>query len=571
MAEETVERPDYPWLKNYPEHLDYFTAFDAKPLWSLWDEAVADFRHRPLLDFYDRKFSFAQIDDMISRAARGFQDLGVKPGVKVGLFLPNCPQFVVSFYAILKAGGTVVNYSPLYAEPELLHQIEDSETDFMVTLNLEVLYGKMALLLDESRLQKLIVGTMPEVLPFPKSLLFPLVRRRDIARVNEDAGCIPFQQLMNNTGDYTPVDTKPEDIAVLQYTGGTTGVPKGAMLSHGALYLNVQQGVSWADDFEFGGERILAVLPFFHVFALTGIMNLGIRIGAELIVHPRFEVDAVLRDIVKKKPTFMSGVPTMFAALNGHPDLDKYDLSSLKFCLSGGAPLPAEIKSRFERTSGCDLAEGYGLTECCAVATLMPFKGMQKDGSIGLPVPGTRIVITHKDEPHKVLPVGETGEICIEGPQLMTGYYGREEATADALMDGRLHTGDVGYTDEDGFTFIIDRMKDLILVSGFNVFPRYVEEAIYKHPAVEEAIVIGIPDDYRGESPKAFIKLKEGSEGLTADALHIFLKERLGKHEMPSQIEFRDELPKTPVGKLSKKELVAEEAAKREAAAQATS
>jgi long-chain acyl-CoA synthetase len=205
------------------------------------------------------------------------------------------------------------------------------------------------------------------------------------------------------------------------------------------------------------------------------------------------------------------------------------------------------------------------------VATLMPFKGMQKDGSIGLPVPGTRIVITHKDEPHKVLPVGETGEICIEGPQLMTGYYGREEATADALMDGRLHTGDVGYTDEDGFTFIIDRMKDLILVSGFNVFPRYVEEAIYKHPAVEEAIVIGIPDDYRGESPKAFIKLKEGSEGLTADALHIFLKERLGKHELPSQIEFRDELPKTPVGKLSKKELVAEEAAKREAAAQATS
>ena len=564
MVEETSPHAEYPWLKNYPEHLDYFTQFKPKPLWSLWDEAAAKYRYRPFIDFFSRTFSFDQIDGMISRAARGFQDLGVRPGVKVGLFLPNCPQFVVSFFGILKAGGTVVNYSPLYAEPELLHQIEDSQTDIMVTLNLEVLYGKMARLISESRLQKLVVATMPEVLSFPKNLLFPLARMRDIARISPDSGHIPFRQLLNNIGDYSPVDTQPTDIAVLQYTGGTTGVPKGAMLSHGALYVNVLQGAGWADEIEYGQERILAVLPFFHVFALTGIMNLGIHIGAELIVHPRFELEAVMRDIVKKRPTFMSGIPTMFAAMNSYPKLESCDLSSLKFCLSGGAPLPGEIKSSFENISSCNLAEGYGLTECSAVATIMPFKGLQKEGSIGLPVPGTRIVITDKDEPHKVLTVGETGEICIEGPQLMSGYFGREEATADTIMDGRLHTGDVGFTDEDGFTFIIDRMKDMILASGFNVFPRHVEEAIYQHPAVEETIVIGIPDDYRGESPKAFVKLKTSSDGLSADALHTFLEERLGRHELPSEIEFRDELPKTSVGKLSKKELVAEEAAKHE-------
>jgi long-chain acyl-CoA synthetase len=566
MATNTPATGEYPWLKNYPEHLDYFTQYEPKPLWCLWDKAAEDYRHRPFLDFMGRSFSYDQIDQMISRAAKGFQDLGVGPGIKVGLFLPNCPQFVVAFYGILKAGGTVVNYSPLYAEPELLHQIEDSQTDIMVTLNLEILYGKMERLMKESRLQKLVVATMPEVLPFPKSLLFPIVRRRDIARVDRDSGHIPFQQLLNNDGNYAPMDIDTTDTAVLQYTGGTTGVPKGAMLSHGALYINVLQGAGWADEIEFGAEKILAVLPFFHVFAMTGIMNLGIRIGAELIMHPRFELEAVMRDIAEKNPTFMSGVPTMFAAMNGHPDLKAFDLSSLKFCLSGGAPLPVEIRTQFEKSSGCSLAEGYGLTECSGVATIMPFKGLQKEGSIGLPVPGARIVITDKDDPDKILPVGENGEICIEGPQLMTGYFGRAEATAETIRNGRLHTGDVGFTDEDGFTFIIDRMKDMILASGFNVFPRHVEEAIYEHPAVEETIVIGIPDSYRGESPKAFVKLKDGSDSLTSEALRTFLEDRLGRHELPSEIEFRDELPKTPVGKLSKKELVAEEAAKRDTA-----
>ncbi|NQV20724.1 MAG: long-chain fatty acid--CoA ligase [Rhodospirillales bacterium] len=556
---------EYPWLAQYPEHLDYFAQFEPKPLWVLWDDAVERYPHHPFIDFLGRRFSYSDIDLMIDQAAKGFQDIGVGPGVKVGLFLPNCPQFVVCFYGILKAGGTVVNYSPLYAEPELLHQIEDSHTDIMVTLNLEVLYGKMERLFKESRLRTLVVGTLSEVLPFPKNFLFPVARARDIAKVSNDPAHVSFRQLINNEGDYQAVDTDPSDIAVLQYTGGTTGVPKGAMLSHGAIYTNVLQASGWASEIEHGNERIMAVLPFFHVFALNGVMNLAIRVGGELIIHPRFELEPVLKDMAKKKPTFMSGVPTMFAAINGAPHLAKYDLSSLKFCLSGGAPMPGEIKSRFEKLASCKLVEGYGLTECSAVATVNPFEGLQKEGSIGLPVPGTRIVIVDKDDPSKVKGLGETGEICIEGPQLMSGYFGKEEATAEVLIDGRLLTGDVGYVDEDGFTFIIDRKKDMILAGGFNVFPRHIEEAIYQHPAVEEVIVIGIPHDYRGEAPKAFVKLKDAQENLTAENLSEFLRDRLGKHELPAEMEFRAELPKTLVGKLSKKELVAEEAAKREA------
>lgn len=539
--------------------------FEPRPLWALWDDAVEKNPHHPFIDFLGRRYSYSDIDVMIGQAAKGFQNLGVGPGIKVGLFLPNCPQFVISFYGILKAGGTVVNFSPLYAEPELLHQIEDSHTDIMVTLNLDVLFGKMARLFAKSRLRKLVVGTMSEVLPFPKNLLFPLLRARDIAKVTDDPAHISFRQLINNDGNYQTVDTDPSDIAVLQYTGGTTGVPKGAMLSHGAIYINVLQASGWAKEIEHGNERIMAVLPFFHVFALNGVMNLAIHIGGELIIHPRFDLEPVLKDITKKKPTFMSGVPTMFAAINSAPTLQKHDLSSLKFCLSGGAPLPREIRSRFEKIAGCKLVEGYGLTECSAVATVNPFDGLQKEGSIGLPVPGTKIVIVDRDDSSKVLEVGETGEICIEGPQLMSGYFGKDEATAETLIDGRLLTGDVGFIDDDGFTFIIDRKKDMILAGGFNVFPRHIEEAIYLHPAVEEVIVIGIPHEYRGEAPKAFVKLKDAGEDLTSDKLIEFLRSKLGKHELPTEVEFRTELPKTMVGKLSKKELVAEEAAKRAA------
>ena len=550
------------WAASYPPSVKWDAELPAKPLFDVFDDSLQRYGDRPCLDFLDRKFSYREVGKMIDHAAAGFQALGVKKGIKVGLFLPNCPQHVVCYYGVLKAGGTVVNFSPLYSEPELLHQIEDSHTDIMVTLNLTLLYPKMLAMLEKSRLKKLVVGTMPEVLPFPKNLLFPLARSKDVAKVDDDSRHISFKELLNNDGIFHPPEIDPKsDIAVLQYTGGTTGVSKGAMLTHYNLYANALQAAMWFTMVEPGQERMLSVLPFFHVFAMTACMNMSFHVGAEVIMLPRFELVPVLKVITKKKPTMLPGVPTMYTAINNCPELSKYDLSSLKGCISGAAPLPLEVRQRFESLTGCTLVEGYGLTECSPVASINPLEGENKENSVGMPVPGTTVTITDRDDPHKVMPQGEIGEICIEGPQVMTGYWNRPDATADTIIDGRLHTGDVGYMDEDGYTYIIDRMKDLILVGGFNVYPRNVEEGIYKHPAVEEVTVIGVPDEYQGQSVKAFVKLKANQE-LNGDTLTAFLREFLGKHEVPRHIEFRNELPKTMVGKLSKKELVQEELAK---------
>ena len=567
MATETDSAaPGKPWLKAYPEGVDWQAPLEIAPLWENLDGAVARFPDLNLLDFLDRKFTYSQIGDLVNRAAKGFQDIGVGKGVNVGLFLPNCPQFVVCYYGILKAGGTVVNYSPLYSEPELEYQIEDSHTDVMVTLNVEALYPKMASLLPKTRLRKLVIGTIAEVLPFPKSLLYPLVKRKEISKVPSDDRHVGFKDLTANGGDYAPVEVDPrEDVAVLQYTGGTTGVSKGAMLTHANLMANVQQAYLWNTAMEEGKDVFMAVLPFFHVFAMTSVMNLSIRSGAEMIVHPRFVLDDVMRDIDKKKPTGFQGVPTMYNAMSNHPKIADFDLRSIKACISGGAPLPVEVKTQFEGLAGCTVMEGYGLTESAPSAACNPLEGVNKAGSIGMPLPHTEIVITDREDPLKILGIGEDGEICIVGPQVMKGYWNRPEATADTIVEGRLRTGDVGYMDEDGYTFIIDRMKDLILCGGFNVYPRHVEEAVYQHPSVEEVTVIGIPDDYRGESPKAFVKLKEGAEPVDEAGMIEFLKERLGKHEIPKEVEFRAELPKTLIGKLSKKELVQEEREKYEA------
>ena len=557
----------HPWLGKYPNHVSWDAEIPEKPLFALLDDAVAQYSANESMDFLGKTYSYAELGDMVAHAAAGFQELGVGKGVKVGLFLPNCPQFVVAFFGILKAGGTVVNYSPLYSEEELLHQIEDSETDIMVTLGLKALYPKMAAMLRDSRVATLVVGALQDALPFPKNLLFPLLKSGDIAKVPNDSSHVAFRQLLNNEGSYTTpeIDVR-DDIAVLQYTGGTTGTAKGAMLTHANLYANTRQALMWDPELDYGNERMMGVLPFFHVFAMTVVMNLTIAIGGSIVMRPRFELDPVLADVTKKKPTLFPGVPTMYTAINNHPKLDKFDLTSIKTCMSGGAPLPLEVKQRFEQLSGCKLVEGYGLTECAPVATANPFAGLNKEGSIGLPMPGTTITIVDRDDPHKVLAEGEDGEICISGPQVMKGYWRREDATAETIVEGRLRTGDVGHMDEDGYVFIIDRKKDLVLVGGFNVFPRNVEEGIYRHPAVAEVTVIGVPDEYSGEAVKAFVKLKDGAS-LDADELKEFLKDKLGKHEQPKHVEFRDELPKTMIGKLSKKELVAEEMARRAAAA----
>ncbi len=549
----------YPWLNAYPANVKWDVAYPPRPLYALLDDTVERFRRRPAIDFLDRKYSYAELGALVNRAAKGFQKLGVVKGTKVGLFLPNCPQFIVCYYGVLKAGGTVVNYSPLYSEPELKHQIEDSDTDIMVTLGLKVLYPKMKSLLGQTRLKTLVIGNIQEALPFPKNWLYPHLRKQDIAAVAWDDKHIRYSDLISNDGAFAPVAIDPkEDIAVLQYTGGTTGLPKGAMLTHHNLASNAEQARQWFAQAREGEERMMGVLPFFHVFAMTSIMNMGIRIGAEIIMLPRFELETVMKLIPKKKPTLFHGVPTMYVAIAGHKNIAQTDVTSIRGCISGGAPLPVEVKHKFEKLTGGHLVEGYGLSESSPVACCNPLEGVNKPGSIGLPVPGTKIVITDRDHPHKILGLNEPGELCIEGPQVMKGYWKRPEESAKTLLDGRLHTGDVAYMDDQGYIFIVDRIKDMVAVGGFKVFPRNVEEQIYKHAAVEECTVIGVPDDYSGEAVKAFIKLRAGQSAQAKDILD-FIRPNLGKHEMPREIEFRDQLPKTLIGKLSKKELVEEE------------
>lgn len=561
-TQSSLKRP-FVWEKNYPEGIKWDLDVPNKPLYHLIDETAGKLGDREFMDFLDKKFSYAETLDLINRTAKGLQALGVKKDVKVGLFLPNTPYFVIFYFAILKAGGTVVNFNPLYAEREIAHQIGDSNTNIMVTLDLKALYDKAHLMLQEKRLQKIIVCPMAKILPFPKNILFPLLKRKEIAKIHLDGKkVIAFKDVINNDGKFKPVSIDPaKDVAVMQYTGGTTGVPKGAMLTHRNLYANTLQGMKWFVGFNFGQETAVAVIPFFHVFAMTALMNLQIILGSRLIMLPRFELDQLLKTIHKKKPTFMAAVPTIYNAINNHPERANYDLSSLRYAISGGAPLPVEVKSEFEKNSGSVLREGYGLTESSPIACVSPVVGVNKSGSIGMPLPGTILEVVSLEDQKTSLGIGEKGEICISGPQIMLGYYNKPEETKIAIENGRLHTGDVGYMDEDGYFFIVDRIKDMILVSGYNVYPRNIEEAIYQHPDVEECIVAGIPDQYRGQTVKAFIKAIEGKT-LDQAAMLSFLKDKLSPIEMPKIFEFRTTaLPKTMIGKLSRKAILEEETA----------
>jgi long-chain acyl-CoA synthetase len=560
----------FPWEAHYPAGLAWDFAAEPRPLFTLLDDAVATFANRPCLDFLGRKSSYREIGQLVDRATKGFQALGVGPGVRVGLFLPNCPYYVICFFAVLKAGGTVVNFNPLYAEREIARQIDDSNTSIMVTLNIKATYPKVARRLADTRLKTIVVGSMGGLLPWRERTLFAVLRRREIADVPTDARHVRFKMLIANDGAYAPVTIDPsKDVAVLQYTGGTTGSPKGAMLTHSALEANTRQVAMWAIGSRPGQEKVVGALPLFHVFGMTGVMNAALAGGFEIILLPRFRLDQLLKVIAKERATVLLGVPTMYSAINGSQLLEQYDLSSLRYCISGGAPLPRAVQDTFERLTGCPLVEGYGLTEAGPVCTINPF-GAARGGSIGLPLPGTLVEITAIDDPDRRLPIGQRGEICISGPQVMAGYERRPEDTAEALRGGRLHTGDVGYLDADGYVYVVDRIKDLILNGGFNVYPRMVEEAILLHPAVAEASVCGVPDQHRGETVKAYVRLCEGAE-LTAAELRAFLRDKLAPFEQPKAIEFRAELPLTWLGKPSRRDLVAEEMRRLNAAAPGSS
>ena len=552
-----------PWLAHYPQHVDWNEVFIPASVPSLLDGTVTRHANKTATQFLGASLTYGEIGRLVDRAAKGLQGLGVTRGTKVGLFLPNCPTFIVFYYAILKAGGTVVNYNPLYTIDELAFQVRDSDTELMVTLDLKVLFDKVGALLEKGVLKRAVVASFPALLPAAKSVLFKLFKGRDLARVAASpvAGKVVFEStLLDNDGKFAPVVIDPlVDIAVLQYTGGTTGTPKAAMLTHANLTINVQQSIAWTRNLtRTGDERILGILPFFHVFAMSGIMNFGVAEAYEIIIMPRFVLDDTMKLIAAAKPTIMPGVPTIFSAIMNHKDAKKLDLRSLKICLSGGAPLPAEVKKGFEALTGAQVVEAYGLSETSPGATANPLDGRAKAGSIGQPFPGTMISIREVGKPEVEVPLGQPGEICIKGPQVMKGYYKKPEATAETFTGDFFRTGDVGYMDPEGFIFIVDRIKDMIICSGFKVYPRHLEEKIYEHPAVEEVTVIGIKDKYRGEAPKAFIKLKAGQTA-TVEDIRKHLEPRLSKIEMPSEIEFRSELPKTMIGKLSKKELKAEE------------
>ncbi len=556
----------YAWLHNYPKGVDWHQSFEAQPLWQLIDDAVSRHGDRPCTNFLGRTLSYREIGLLVDRAAAGLQALGVGKGTRVALLLPNSPTFIIYYFGVLKAGGTIVNCNPLYTVEELGRQITDSGAELMVTLDLKLLFDKMEALLAADTLKKAIVAPFPPLLPAAKSVLFRLFKSRELARVSasdQSSKIISDDSVLAKDGRYTPVAIDPvDDVAVLQYTGGTTGVPKGAMLTHANVYINTLQSLAWVPGLEHGRERILGALPFFHVFAMTAVMNFGIATGSEIIIMPRFVLVDAMALITSSRPTLLPGVPTMFVAMLNHPKLKSYDLSSLKFCLSGGAPLLLETRRQFETLTGCKLVEAYGLSETSPGVTANPLEGPLKELSIGQPMPATIVSLRDPADPITEVEQGEKGEICVKGPQVMKGYWQRPAETAAQMTpDGFLRTGDIATMDEDGFFFIVDRIKDLIICSGYNVYPRNVEEAIASHPAVEEVTVIGIKDSYRGEAPKAFIKLRAGMSATQGEILS-HLASKLSRIEMPSEIEFRESLPKTLIGKLSKKELKEEEARK---------
>jgi long-chain acyl-CoA synthetase len=533
------------WKNKYPEGQKWDVQVESAPLTRLLDEAAVEFANSPAIDFGEVKLSYSELDALVSKVAKGLQSLGVNKGVKVGLFLPNTHYSIAFYFGILGAGGTVVNYNPLYVERELESQIEDSETKILVTLNSESTMTKAENVLRDTSLERIIICPLG-----------------DGVEVAEDDSHILYNSVIDNDGGFEAVAINPEeDIAVLQYTGGTTGVPKGAMLTHANIYSNIMQTSLWFGDLmKPGNSSVVCVLPLFHVFSMTVVMNLSVHLGVEMIIVSQFEPVSFVNLLNEKKPSFLPAVPAIFNALAYHPAAEGLDLSYIKFCMSGGAPLPGDVKQAFEARTGAKLGEGYGLTEISPVGTCNPLQGGDiKIGSVGLPIPGTLVEIVDMENGETILPVGEKGEVCFTGPQVMKGYYQKPEATAETIRNGRLHTGDVGYIDEEGYLYLVDRLKDLIIVRGYNVYPTQVEEAVYMHPSVAECIVAGVPDAERGETVWAWVKAKEGESVEEAELIE-FLKDKISPIELPRKVIVRDEpLPKTAVGKLSRKLLLEEE------------
>lgn len=545
-----------PWLAHYPPQIPAHLEYPDIPLTDLLKEAQESFPHHPAIRYLGKTISYQQLYLDVQRFAGVLKKMGVEKGDRVAIMLPNCPQAVICYYGILQIGAVVVQTNPLYTERELLHQLNDAGAEIMVCLDL--VYRKVKSIREKSKLRDVIVTGIEDYLPFPKNYLFPIIQRFKGAALRVDDDENRYWRLKTLLKETRPFQTfesiEPEkDLALLQYTGGTTGVAKGVMLTHRNLVANVIQCRRWFYRADQGEERFLAVVPFFHVYGMTVGMNLSICLAGCLIVIPKFDIPLILKTIGKEKPTVFPGAPTMYIGLLNHELLTKYNISSIDACLSGSAALPLEVQEKFEEITGGRLVEGYGLTECSPVTHANLIWNKRKTGSIGLPWPDTDAKIISLEDGTSLLP-GEIGELAIKGPQVMKGYWNQPLETEQVFQDGWLLTGDLGYMDEEGFFYIVDRKKDMIIAGGFNIYPREVEEVLFEHPDVLEAAVVGVPDPYRGETVKAFIVFKEGKKS-SEEELDQFCRERLAAYKVPRQYEFRQELPKTMVGKVLRRSL----------------
>jgi long-chain acyl-CoA synthetase len=541
-----VERP---WLTSYPKGVPPSIDYPKVPLFRLLEESAQKYPNHPAILYYGRRMNYRELDESVCTFAAALHDLGVRQGDRVSINLPNIPQFVIAFYATLRVGAIAVQTNPMYTERELRELLNNSGAETIVTL--DSLYPRVEAIRSQTQLKRVILTEIKSFLPPLLKTLYPLRARRRASLKGDFSRFVAL--LQHYRGERPPeVELNPtDDVAILQYTGGTTGIPKGAILTHMNLVANVLQTRAWSLQTREGEERVLAALPFFHVYGMTAAMNLAIALASAMILIPRFQIDEVLKTISRYQPTMFPGAPTMYVAFNNHPQIKRYKVGSIRECLSGSAPLPVEVKKRFEELTSGKLVEGYGLSEASPVTHCNPLDGHDIAGSIGVPFPDTEAKIVDL-KTGADLEVGQTGELVIRGPQVMKGYWNNAEETAQTLKDGWLYTGDIAKMDERGYFYIVDREKDMIISSGYNVYPREVEEVLYQHPKVAEAAVVGVSDAYRGESVKAFIVPKVE---VTEEELIGFCRKQLAAYKVPRIIELRKSLPKSPIGKVLKREL----------------
>lgn len=547
------------WEKSYPDGIAWDTPIETTTIPALLDRAVARFADKPAIEFRGRRIGYAALAGLAERAAAGLIQAGIRPGAAVGLYLPNSPHYLASFFGALRAGARVVQLSPLDAERELAHKLADSDARVVVTVNLAPMLPTALKLQAAGHIDTLIVADDAACGPSDNAPL----------PIPEGKGCVALAELAKAERPARWPHLSKEDVAVLQYTGGTTGIPKGAMLTHANITASCAIYDSWFNPqsrLKPGEARAIMALPLFHIFGLSTVTLRHLSNGNEILLREKFDAGAVLDDIENRRATHLNGVPTMYLALCQHPDITTRDLSSLVSCSCGGAALPVEIAERFQALTGKILRNGIGMTETSPAACTQPIVIPGKTGSCGVPLPSVIVKIVALDDPARELPLNQAGEICIKGPNVAKGYWKRPQETAQTFIDGFFHSGDIGYMDDDGYLWVVDRKKDMIISGGFNVYPRVIEDAIFEHPDVEEAMVVGIPHEYRGEAAKAFVKMRPGVAPLTLEALRAFLADKIGRHEMPAALEIRDSLPRTAIGKPAKMLLVEEERRRFEAA-----